>query len=140
NCPPTNSAAYGAPIAFRGTVCNVGDIALTNVTVVDSIGGATITFSNRTSLNNPFPTNGGGITPLAPGECVTYTGSFAPSGNLCGPFPDTVVACGTDQSSLPKTVCATNSATCTVCAIPAITVPKFCPPGPTQLGTPLVSS
>ncbi len=138
NCPPTNSAAYNAPIQFRGTVCNTGDIALTNVMVTDSVIGAVIVYSNMTSLGNPFPTSGGGR--LMTNECVNYTGSFPPSGNLCGPFPDTVVACGTDQSSLPKTVCATNSATCTVCAIPAITVSKFCPPTPTQPGTPLVFS
>src|SRR5207248_424475 len=89
------------------------------------VAGASITFSNQTSLGNPFPPTGGGR--LLAGECVTYAGSFTPIGNLCGPFPDTVVACGTDTSPTSKQVCATNSAVCTVCTAPAISVTKLCP-------------
>ncbi len=125
NCPPNNSAVFGSPIQFGGQICNTGDISLTNVTVSDNIAGAVISYATTTALGNPFPATGGGR--LATNDCVTYAGSFAASGNGCGPYPDTVIACGTDQSSIPKTVCATNSATCTVCTAPSISVTKLCP-------------
>ncbi len=126
NCPPNNSAVYGTDIHFGGVICNTGDISLTNVSVSDNIAGATISYATTTTLGNPFPATGGGR--LATNDCVTYAGSFSPSGNGCGPYPDTVVACGTDQSSIPKTVCATNSATCTVCTSPCLSITKDCSP------------
>jgi hypothetical protein len=92
---------------FSGLVCNSGDISLTNVTVSGSVPGAAITFANQTALGNPFPISGRGR--LAAGDCIAYIGSFTP-GDPCAPFTDSVIACGTDQSSIPKTVCATNSA------------------------------
>jgi hypothetical protein len=108
-------------------VCNDGDIALINVNVSDN-PPATITFATTTSLGNPFPAAGGGR--LLPGECVNYSGSYTPSGNLCGPFADTITATGTDTSDDPlfvsKTVSATNSATCAVCTNPGIDVIKEC--------------
>src|SRR5438874_1264628 len=71
--------------------------------------------------------------------CYLY-GQFRAQWYLCGPFPDTIVVCGEDTAPQPKAVCATNSAVCTICIIPAISVKKFCPPTPTQPGTPLVFS
>ncbi len=125
-CPPplSGTAPYGQAINFTGFVTNTGDTALTNVTVVDN-PAATITFATTTTLGNPFPAAGGGR--LVAGDSVSYSGSYNPTGNLCGPFTDTVVACGTDTApEAPKTVCATNSATCTVCTAPCIQVTKHC--------------
>lgn len=125
----TNCFKYGSPITFHGTVCNIGDDILTNISVVD-IPGATITFSNQTSLGFAFPVSGGGL--LRTNDCVTFTGTYQPTNNLCGPFTDTVIASGTDGFNLndtnfvPKTVFATNSATCDVCTSPCIGVTKNC--------------
>ncbi len=130
NCPPFSSP-YGQPIDFLGTVCNTGDTTLIGVTVTDS-PPATITFATTTSSGNPFPAAGGGT--LTNGECVSFSGSYQPTANLCGPFSDTVIASGTDTAPSPKTVFATNSAVCTVCTSPAIAVTKACPTGPVQPG------
>src|SRR5260370_6323926 len=78
NCIP-NSSPYGQPINFTGTVCNIGADSLIGVTVTDS-PNATITFSTTTSMGNSFPASGGGE--LQPGECVNYSGSYSPTGNL----------------------------------------------------------
>ena len=127
----SNCFAYGAPITFHGIVCNTGDDILTNVTVVDS-PGATITFATTTTLGNPF------LGTLVSNDCVTFTGTYQPTGNFCGPFTDTVIATGTDGAGLggiigdtnfvAKTVHATNSATCDVCTVPCIAVTKVCSP------------
>ncbi|TAL00327.1 MAG: hypothetical protein EPO07_09840, partial [Verrucomicrobia bacterium] len=122
---------FGQPILFSGTVCNNGDDALFGVTVTDN-PPATIVFSTTTSFGtNSFPAAGGGR--LLPGECVNYTGSYNPAGSgaaLCGPFTDQIIASGTDSSLdpafVPKTVRATNSATCHVSTAPAITLTKDC--------------
>jgi hypothetical protein len=127
NCAPFSSP-YGQDINFSGTVCNDGDNGLAGVTVIDD-PAATITFATLTSLGNPFPAGGGGT--LLPTECVTFTGSYTPTGNLCGPFTDTVTATGTDFSDDPNfvavTVTNTASATCLVCTTPCIEITKNCP-------------
>ena len=105
NCAP---ASANTPIGFAGQVCNTGDISLTNITVSDGSEGTSITFANQTSLGNPFPISGAGR--LVAGDCISYSGVFSADGNACGRFPTTVFACGTDQSSIPLTVCATNGA------------------------------
>src|SRR5882724_448581 len=144
DCPPTNSAAYGSPIRFRGVVSNNSDTNTTlfNIQVSDSVPGASITFSNLTSLGHTF---NGGVSNinnhLLPGESVSYTGTFTPTGNLCGPFSDTISVTAQDitgfavnntdpcidpvtlQSSGPR---APVTATCTVCTAPCIAVTKIC--------------
>src|SRR6266700_2641621 len=121
NCPPLNAAVYGQPIFFRGTVCNDGDTVLGGITVTDDPATA-ITFAGTTSSGRTYDST------LNPGECVNYSGNYQPTGNLCGPFSDTVIASGTDNADVPQTVHATNSAVCTVCTSPAISVTKECPP------------
>ena len=116
-CDPSGSTcggtnfAYGDPIAFKGTICNVGDVTLVNIGVADS-WNAVITFATTTSSGNPFnPAIG-----LTNGECVNYSGSYQPSGNLSGPFSDSVVASGVASGVFGNpTFSATNSATCSVC-------------------------
>jgi uncharacterized repeat protein (TIGR01451 family) len=127
----TNCFLPGAPITFHGTVCNTGNIPLVNITVSDT-PAATITFAANTSSGNPF----NAATGLTNGECINYTGSYQPSGNVCGPFPDTVIASGVAAGVVGNpTVSATNSATCFVCATPCIAVTKNCP-GPVNVGQP----
>src|SRR6266404_3071905 len=145
DCPPTNSAVYGSPIRFQGVVSNNSDTNTTlfNIQVSDSVPGASITFSNLTSLGHTF---NGGVSNinnvLLPGESVSYTGTFTPTGNLCGPFSDTISVTAQDitgitvrntdpcidpvtlQSSGPR---APVTATCTICTVPEITVTKQCP-------------
>ena len=147
NCPPYSSP-YGQPISFTGTVCNTGDVTLLGVTVTDA-PPATITFETTTSFGtNGFPSAGGGR--LLPGECVNYSGTYTPAENLCGPFPDQVVAVGTEAANGPflfqkpgtgtltlatvLTVAATNSATCLVCTTPCIEVTKVCGPALLDFG------
>src|SRR5262245_754928 len=126
NCTP-----YGQPILFRGTVCNDGDITLVNVGVTDN-PAATITFAPTTSMGHPFPDASRGGFVLDPGECVDYSGSYTPSGNLCGPFTDTATATGTDTSTdpsfVPQTVTNTATATCHVSTSPSIMLTKDCQP------------
>jgi hypothetical protein len=111
---------------------------LINVNVSDS-PPATITFSTTTSLGNAFPATGGGR--LLPGECVNYTGSYPTSGNLCGPFTDTITATGTDSleppdpNFVPKTVTSTATATCHVQTNPRITLTKDCQPRTITIGS-----
>jgi len=109
-CGGTNFA-YGAPITFTGTVCDTGDVPLVNISVTDS-SNAVITFAATTSSGRPFnPLSG-----LTNGECVNYSGSYVPSGNLSGPFSDTVHASGVASTVFANpVVTATNIATCSVC-------------------------
>ncbi len=119
NCPPLNAAVYGDNIFFTGTVCNDGDIVLGGITVTDN-PATTIAFAATTSTGRAYDST------LNPGECVNYSGNYQPTGNLCGPFTDTVIASGTDNADVPQTVHATNSAVCTVCTAPCIAVTKHC--------------
>src|SRR6266478_8286068 len=70
----------GQPIKFKGTVSNNGSVTLTGVNVVDNRAGTVLS----------------GVT-LAPGASTNYSGSYAPTGNLCGPFTNAVVATGTES-------------------------------------------
>jgi hypothetical protein len=73
-------------IDVKGSVCNTGEVALTDLVLTDDVAFDPVTFSL-------------GSTTLAPkgatGECTTYTGyyypSAIPSGNSC-PFMDQVTA------------------------------------------------
>src|SRR6185503_2914631 len=129
--PPFGNAPYGQPIQFRGQVCNNGNAVLTGIQVTDD-PVATINFSATTTGGRAF----GGT--LQPGDCVNYTGSYQPSGNLCGPFTDTVRVTGV-AGTAPNTftVSASAQATCTVCTRPNITVTKVCLTPIVDAGQPL---
>ena len=107
----------GDVLTYSGTVSNSGNIALTNITLV-----------------NTTPTNGtrilGPIT-LAAGESSPYTASFVVPVDFCGTH--TVTARGFDAcTQLPITNSA--SATCPVTTTPGIVVTKNCPALPTPHG------
>jgi len=140
--PPTpcggTNFPYGADIAVRGTVsnCSTGAVvAIGAITVVDSVIGTLpgSAFSATTSSGRPFAGS------LTNGESVNYAFSYPPTGNLCGPFSDTIRVCGTDDASPPlgRTVCATNSAICAVCTSPCIDVTKTCIDTNVTAGTPV---
>src|SRR5206468_12884187 len=88
--PPLGNSPYGQPIQFRGTICNTGDNLLDTVTLSDN-PAATTTFAATKSNGMPFDP----ATGLNPGECVNYTGSYQPVGNLCGPFTDVITVTAT---------------------------------------------
>ena len=82
-----------------------------NIGVTDS-SNAAITFAATTSRGNPFNASSG----LTNGKCVNYSGSYQPSGNLSGPFSDSVVASGVASGVFDNPAfSATNAATCSVC-------------------------
>ena len=145
--PPTpcggTNFPYGSPISFSGIVTNCSpspDTRLVNVAVTDTPSGP-VSSQSAISYGNVI-SNGVAVRAfdgtLFNNEKVSYSGFYVPSGNLCGPFSDTVVACGTDTATTPlqKTVCATNSATCLVCTSPCIDVTKNCAPSPVKPGDP----
>ncbi len=95
-------AVNGDPILFSGTVTNVGNVELNDVTVVDDNGTPGDTSDDQTVL--------GPIT-LAPGASDSYSGSYLVL--VAGPSTDVVTASGADAiDSTP--VEATASATCEV--------------------------
>ncbi|HXI83548.1 MAG TPA: hypothetical protein VNL17_05595 [Verrucomicrobiae bacterium] len=113
----------GQPIKFKGTVSNNGSVSVTGITVVDSVVGDV-----SGSLSS---------TTLSPGASATYNGSYASSGNGCGPFTNTVVATATEGICPNKPIEATATNVCTVITSPAIAVTKQCDGGPFVIGSPI---
>lgn len=101
---------YGSPISFVGTVTNCGDIALTGVTVYDDHAGILLT-----------------NLVLQPGQGTNFSANYVPTGNLCGPFTNNVLATGIAPLSVPAVVSSTAQAVCTVVSSPCIGVTKTCP-------------
>ncbi|HXJ72897.1 MAG TPA: hypothetical protein VNM37_08585, partial [Candidatus Dormibacteraeota bacterium] len=116
----------GQPISFTGSVTNCGNAPLNGVVVTDNPTAA-ITFSTTTLLGNAFPAAGGGD--LVTGDSVTYSGSYTPSGNLCGPFTDTATVTATNGFvGLPPGITVSDSAqaVCHVSTSPSLTLTKDC--------------
>jgi len=104
--------AYGAPIKIKGTVTNCGDIILHEVTVVDDQAGLLF-----------------GPADLAAGASADFSGQYDPTGDLCGPFTDTVTATGTASDlDVPVEVTDDASITCEIETNPCIDITKTCPP------------
>lgn len=95
-------AEYGDPITFFGTVTNIGNVALNNVTVVDDSGTPGDTSDDVVVL---------GPTSLAIGESANYLGSYLTL--VEGPSTDMVVAAG-DDAIEGAPVSAFDTATCAV--------------------------
>lgn len=110
----TDPAVYGDPIAFNGTVTNIGNVALNSVTVVDDNGTPGDTSDDVMVL---------GPISLAIGESANYSGSYLVLAE--GPSTDIVVADGVDAiESAP--VSAWDDATCVVPPPPGF---EGCTPG-----------
>jgi hypothetical protein len=100
-------------VTFGGTVCNTGDIPLTNVNVTNDQPGSTPSIFN--------------LGTLAVGDCaVPYgPGTYFPSSGTPGPgryqFSDQVTATGTPSIGL----CGSNA----TCVATAMATCPLCPPG-----------
>jgi len=120
-------------VSYSGTVSNAGNIALTNVTVVDDNGtpgnpADDVTF-NIGTLGEFGNTNGLPVT-------ATFNGTYVATQN---PSVNTVVARGTDligPASQFSTVSDTANCSTDIPCTPAISVTKLCGPA-VQVGTSL---
>ena len=125
--------AAGTPVRFSGYVTNCGDIALTNVVVLDNRAGqmTLLNPTNGSPLSSPFS--------LAPGAYAVFSNSFTPTlqETCSGNATNIATATATDTTPIggPR-ASVTNSYTdvCPICVIPAITVSKACPATPTAAG------
>jgi uncharacterized repeat protein (TIGR01451 family) len=107
----------GDLLTYSGSISNSGNITLVNVSVTDGTAPG----------NPPLP----GPIDLAPGQSVSFSGSFVVPPDFCG--NDTVTVNAQDVCTYLPVV---NSAT-TVCPIttaPQIVVTKDCPAAPTPRG------
>lgn len=115
---PTTPVQPGGTLSYSGSVTNIGNVTLENVTVHN---GTTLVYGPAT---------------LAPRARATFNASYVVPLDSCGPYVDTLVAqatsiCGdivTDQVSVP----------CPSTNTPAIRVTKACPPNPVRPGEVLV--
>ena len=111
-------------LAFTGSVTNCGNNTLVGVTITNFVNGGQFHVTV--------------ITNLLKGAVATFSGTWIPA-NPCVPSTITVVAQGVDQfTSLPRTVTASASTTCSEVLNPAIKVTKVCPVGPVSPGQVLV--
>ena len=108
----------GEVLIFTGSISNSGNIALTNVIVLN---------------NQPSPgTQVFGPTNLAPGQIIRFTNSYRIALNFCGPAVDTLTAIGT--SVCGQTVSNNATASCPVITKPVLKMVKYCPPDPVAPG------
>ena len=114
---PTNAVSPGEVLAFEGTVANTGNVTIIGVTVVDSMS------PTNTPLLGPID--------LAPGQTVSYTGSYTVPPDFCG--MDTVTASGANLCTGGNVV-ASATTTCPITTTPAISVTKICPAQPVPRG------
>ena len=114
---PASPVRPGEVLQYSGTVSNAGNITLVSVTVVNT----------QPSAGSPVL---GPIT-LAPGESVTYYGSYLVALDFCG--TDTVTARGLDACTYAAVVSSVTTA-CPVITTPRIFVTKSCPQQPTPRG------
>ena len=118
-CPP-GPASPGAPVTYRGTVRNAGDITLTNLVVTDDRGGAAPVFS---------------LAALAPGATADFTGSFLAVGGACTARNTLTVRAA---SLCGEPVLGSVVADCAVVSTPRIAVVEVCPVVPVRPGGLLV--
>ena len=119
---PTKTLLPGDLLKYSGSVSNAGNIALTNVVVINvynQFNQAAV----QTQLLGPIT--------LAPGESVNYTASYTVPIDFCG--NDTVTASGFDTCT-GINVSHTLTTTCPVVTTPGIGVTKVCPVSPTPRG------
>lgn len=119
-----NSSGSGIDVLFNGTVTNTGNVALTNVTVVDDNGTPGNTGDDVSVL---------GPIDLAPGASAPFNGGFAGSGSSS---TDVVTASGSDVLTQTP-VSDTASASCSADVLPDISVTKQCTDSP-AFGQPIL--
>ena len=117
NCPPT-PASLGGVLTYSGSVSNAGNITLTNVVVLNSLGGATPVYTAAT---------------LAPGAAASFAGSYpVPATSECS-ITSSLSGSGYDKCDGAR-VTAAASATCPILTAPAIVVTQWCPTTPVVQG------
>lgn len=123
SCPP-NPVAQGSTLTFNGQVINAGDVALTNVVVVNDMPGPnTVVF--RAAL-------------LQPGQTTNFTGSYTVPGDCCT-VTATLQARGSDTCT-GQSVTNTSTTICPVQFTPQIVVTKVCSTVPVRIGEVLMYS
>ena len=121
SCPAT-SVVPGGILTYSGTVRNIGDITLTNITVFNDRSGTTPIFT---------------LASLAPGAAANFSGSYVTYADCCVDS-STVTAHGQDCTG--RTVSDTATRTCPLLTTPAIVVTKVCAPGVLRPGDRLTYS
>ena len=117
-CPAVPPLA-GSVLTYLGTVQNVGNVTLTNVTVFsDRPAGNTIVFTRAL---------------LAPGEQATFQGSYPTPLDACS-VTDTLRATGQDRCS-SQTVTDTETSSCPLAVAGSLTVTVNCPQNPPAAGS-----
>ena len=106
---PVGPTAPGSLLTYSGSVSNTGNITVTNVVVVNNQPATNTLVFTRASL--------------APGEVVTFTGSYIAPTNCS--VTDTLTATATGACGVA--VSSTATATCALTTAPAITVTAVCP-------------
>jgi len=125
HCPPY-AVPLGQLLVYSGVVSNSGNVTLTNVTVVDDQP------TNNTLVLGPIT--------LAPGQSMSYSGSYVVPIDICDlSLADTVTASGFNVCSGSK-VTANDHTDCAIIPFPRITITKLCPPNPVAPGEVLVYS
>lgn len=110
-CPP-GPVATGAPITYSGTVSNTGNVALSNVVVVnDHPAPGTVVLT---------------VPSLAPGASANFTATFATPADACS-VSTVVLASGNDACTGTR-VTDDAAATCPLTTTPRISVVQNCPP------------
>jgi uncharacterized repeat protein (TIGR01451 family) len=116
---PAQPTPHGGQLVFSGTLTNLGNVTLVNVTVVNDQP------SNNTPVIGPIT--------LAPGAFINFTGSYtAPL--VCCEITDTLTARGQDRCS-GSNVIATATAVCPTLYTPGIALVQNCPPKPLPMGS-----
>ena len=122
SCPAV-APAPGQRLVFTGTVTNTGDVAVTNIVIL-----------------NDQPTNLAPVSiieRLEPGQGAAFGGSYVVPANVCS-LTDTLTASGADVCGTMVTASATS--VCAVTNTPRLALTKTCPEIPPMPGQLLVFS
>jgi uncharacterized repeat protein (TIGR01451 family) len=120
NCPATPTVP-GAVLTYSGTVTNAGDIALTNVIVVNTQNPAVVIYRAAT---------------LGIGAGASFTGSYVTPTNCSS----TTILTASAASICGVTVTNAASATCTIDTTPALKITQSCSGTPVAPGALLTFS
>ena len=112
---PVNPVTQGELLNYSGTISNAGDIAITNVVVLNNLSGA-----------EPVLT----VEMLLPGAVTNFTGSYVAPG-ACS---STSTSTATGQSICGVAVTNAASATCPITIVSLIAITQSCPANPAVPG------